>query len=60
MSGGGDVKFYRGLILLGLTFAAGFVCGYQARSWRHEWLKRRRERLRTKLIDTQKQLDSMT
>jgi hypothetical protein len=27
---GDDSKFYKGVFLLSLTFAAGFSCGYQA------------------------------
>ncbi len=47
------------MFILSLVFGAGFVCGYQFKSWRMEWLKRRRERLAVKLRDTQKQIDSM-
>ena len=54
-----DSRFYRGMFILSLVFGAGFVCGYQFKSWRMEWLKRRRERLAVKLRDTQKQIDSM-
>ncbi len=57
---GDDVKFYRGLFILGLAFAAGFACGYKFKSWRTEWLKRRRERLKVKLIETQKEIENLT
>ena len=40
-----DSRFYRGMFLLTFVFGAGFVCGYQFKTWRLEWLKRRRERL---------------
>ena len=56
---GDDVKFYRGLLILGVTFAAGFACGYKFKSWRGEWLKRRRERLKVKLIETQKEIERL-
>ncbi len=56
---GGDAKLYRGLLLLGAAFAAGFACGYKFKSWRGEWLKRRRERLKVKLIETQKEIDNL-
>lgn len=55
-----DGKFYRGLFVMGLVFSAGFYCGYQAKTWRIEWLKRRRERLAVKLRDTQKQIDGLS
>lgn len=54
------VKFYRGMFILGLVFVAGFASGYQFRSWRAEWLKRRREKLAVKLRETQKQIDNLS
>ena len=54
-----DSRFYRGLILLSFVFGAGFVCGWQFKAWRLEWLRRRRERLAVKLQDTQKQIEGM-
>ena len=54
-----DSRFYRGMFLLTFVFGAGFVCGYQFKTWRLEWLKRRRERLAVKLQDTQKQIEGM-
>ena len=55
-----DGKFYRGMFILGLVFTGGFVCGYQFKTWRMEWLKRRRERLAVKLRETQRQIDTMS
>ena len=54
-----DANWYRGMIAVGFIFSAGFVCGYQFKTWRAEWLKRRRERLRVKLAETQRELDNM-
>ncbi len=54
-----DAKFYRGLFVLGVTFLSGFACGYKFKAWRTEWLKRRRERLKVKLIETQKEIDNL-
>ena len=33
--------------------------GYQAKEWRMEWLKRRRERLAVKLQETQREIELM-
>ena len=57
---GEDGSFYKGGILLGLTFLAGFGIGYEFHKWRLEWLKRRRERLALKLQETQKQIELMS
>jgi hypothetical protein len=42
-----------------LTFVAGFMCGYKAKEWRIKWMKWRRDKLATKLVETQKKLDVM-
>lgn len=55
----GDGTFYKGIILLGVTFSLGFVAGYKAKEWRMEWLKRRRERLAVKLQETQREIEAM-
>lgn len=71
----GDGTFYKAVILLGVTFGVGFFTGYkvnfafverkishfliQAKEFRMEWLKRRRERLAVKLAETQREIESM-
>lgn len=44
-------------IIVGVTFALGFVAGYKAKECRIRWLKRRRDRLAEKLVDTQRQIE---
>ncbi|KAB7499499.1 hypothetical protein Anas_04337 [Armadillidium nasatum] len=39
------------LICLGLTFTLGTFCGYQLKTWRLEWLKRKRDRLISLALD---------
>ena len=60
MADDGSGLFYKGAIILGLTFVAGFGAGYEFHKWRLEWLKRRRERLALKLQETQKQIELMS
>ena len=55
----GDGTFYKGVIILGITFTLGFVAGYKAKELRMEWLKRRRERLAVKLQETQREIEAM-
>lgn len=43
-----------------VTFVVGFVCGYKAKEWRIKWIRWRRDRLASKLHDTQKMLDVIT
>ena len=57
LGGDGHSNFYKGAIIVTLTWATGFACGYKFHKWRMEWLKRRRERLAQKLRDTQDQID---
>ena len=57
LGGDGQSNFYKGAIIITLTWATGFACGYKFHKWRMEWLKRRRERLAQKLRDTQDQID---
>jgi uncharacterized membrane-anchored protein YitT (DUF2179 family) len=40
-----------------VTFLVGFVFGYKAKEWRIKWLRRRRNRLASKLVETQKKLE---
>lgn len=40
-----------------LTFVAGFMLGYKAKEWRIKWMKWRRDKLATKLAETQKKLE---
>ena len=50
-------NFYKGAVIVTVTFGAGFFFGYKFHEWRMDWLKRRRERLAQKLRDTQDQID---
>ena len=43
-----------------VTFVVGFVCGYKAKEWRIKWIKWRRDRLASKLAETQKKLEVIT
>jgi len=56
---GEDGRFLTGAVVLTATFVAGFVGGYKFKSWRMEWLKRRRERLAVKLQETQREIELM-
>lgn len=47
------------LICLGLTFTLGTICGYQLKSWRKEWLKRKRDRLVRKIQQTQAEIEAL-
>ena len=46
-------------ITLGITFIFGLFCGYELKTWRIEWLKRRKDRLQRQILKTQSQLDSL-
>ena len=51
---------FRALALsFGLVFSLGAFCGYQFKTWRIEWLRRRRDRLARKIRETQNQIDSL-
>jgi hypothetical protein len=43
-----------------LTFVVGFLFGYKAKEWRIKWMKWRRDRLASKLAETQKKLEVIT
>jgi len=43
-----------------IAFALGIFVGYELKTWRIEWLKRRRERLAKKLAATQQQIDNLS
>lgn len=43
-----------------VTFVVGFVFGYKAKEWRIKWMRWRRDRLASKLADTQKKLEVIT
>jgi hypothetical protein len=42
-----------------LTFVAGFMLGYKAKEWRIKWMKWKRDKLATKLVETQRKLEGM-
>jgi hypothetical protein len=42
-----------------LSFVAGFMLGYKAKEWKIKWMKWRRDKLATKLAETQKKLEIM-
>lgn len=46
-------------ITLGVVFIVGVVCGYELKTWRLEWLKRKRDRLHRKIQETNSQIDAM-
>lgn len=46
-------------ISLGVSLLIGFVCGYQFKSWRIDWLKGRRERLQRKIQQTQAEIEKL-
>ena len=60
LGGESQSNFYKGAIIVSLTWALGFACGFEFHKWRMEWLKRRRERLAQKLRDTQDQIDLLS
>ena len=43
-------------ILMSLAFLVGCAVGYKVKDWRIRWLKRRRDILRRRLEETQKEL----
>jgi len=43
-----------------LTFSAGVFVGYKLKGWRIDWLKRRRQRLTSKLLETQKEIELLS
>ena len=43
-----------------VTFVVGFVFGYKAKEWRIKWMRWRRDRLASKLVETQKKLEVIT
>ena len=47
-------------IVAALSFTFGVFVGYEFKTWRIEWLKRRRERLAKKLAATQQQIDNLS
>lgn len=47
------------LVCLGITFSIGAICGYQFKTWRLEWLKRKRDRLARKIQQTQKEIEAL-
>ena len=60
LAGDSQGTYHKGLIIVSLIFAAGFVSGYKFHEWRLQWLKRRRERLAQKLRDTQNEIDLLS
>ena len=46
-------------ITLCVAFVLGVGCGYQLKTWRLEWLKRRRDRLQRKIEETQSQIQAL-
>lgn len=44
-------------LVAAVCFAAGTVFGYQLKTWRFEYLKRRRRRLVDKLDDVQRKIE---
>jgi len=45
------------LVVVGVAFLTGFFAGYKTKEWRLKFLKRRRDRLADKLVETQRQID---
>lgn len=43
-----------------VSFFCGIFFGYKLKAWRIEWLKRRRERLASKLLETQKEIELLS
>ena len=43
-----------------LTFFCGIFVGYKLKGWRIDWLKRRRERLANRLLETQKEIELLS
>jgi len=43
-----------------VSFMIGIFVGYELKTWRMEWLKRKRERLARKLAATQQQIDNLS
>jgi len=46
-------------VVLGVTLSLGVLVGYKIKSWRIEWLKRRRERLQRKIQQTQAEIEML-
>ena len=46
-------------ITLGVAFLFGVFCGYELKTWRIEWLKRRKDRLQRQILKTQAQLEAL-
>lgn len=44
-------------IVVGITFALGFFAGYKTKELRIQWLKRKRDRLADKLVETQRLIE---
>ena len=47
-------------VIAAMSFCIGIFVGYELKTWRIEWLKRRRERLAKKLAATQQQIDNLS
>jgi hypothetical protein len=45
-------------VIVGVSFVLGFLAGYKAKEYRIRWLRRRRDFLQEKLIETQREIDS--
>jgi hypothetical protein len=43
-----------------VTFVLGVFVGYKLKGWRIDYLKRRRERLASKLLETQKEIELLS
>jgi hypothetical protein len=43
-----------------VTFVFGVFVGYKLKGWRIDYLKRRRERLASKLLETQKEIELLS
>ncbi len=44
-------------IIIGITFTLGVVVGYKAKECRIRWLKKKRDRLADKLVETQRLIE---
>lgn len=47
-------------IVASITFIAGFICGYQVKSWRLKYLRAKKEYLMRRLNTTENQLNDAT
>ena len=43
-----------------VAFCFGVFVGYKLKGWRIDWLKRRRERLAGKLLETQREIELLS